>query len=122
ATQKGRTVATAPLMMKDLATAVLKPFKKTTVLGQGDTKFSFLILPEKLQIDIRLVPAESAGAALLYFTGSKDFNVVMRRRAIEQGFLLNEYGLFRAGEHVAGRTEDEVFGALGMKPVPPIER
>ncbi len=102
--------------------AVKRSFKELTMLASGETKVAFVIFPENLQVDIRFVPRESYGAALLYFTGSKEFNVMMRRTAIEHGMLLNEYGLFKDGEYVAGKTEEEVFKKLGIKPVPPETR
>jgi DNA polymerase (family 10) len=70
-------------------------------------------------VDLRVVPAESFGAALLYFTGSKAHNIELRRIAIDRGLLLNEYGLFRGEERLAGRTEQEVYRALGLDWVPP---
>lgn len=102
--------------------AIREAFPDITILGNGETKISFVIFPNNLQVDIRFLPAESYGAALLYFTGSKDFNVMMRKKAIELGYLLNEYGLFKAGEQVAGKTEQEVFDKLGMKFVEPKNR
>ena len=102
--------------------AVEKEFGKVTILGSGETKISFVIFPQNLQVDIRVLPEESYGAAMLYFTGSKDFNVKMRKTAIEMGYLLNEYGLFKAGEYIAGETEKEVFEKLEMKPVLPKNR
>jgi DNA polymerase (family 10) len=106
----------------DTEMAIRKSFDRVTLLGSGETKSSFVIFPENLQVDIRFVPEESYGAALLYFTGSKEFNVMMRKKAIEQGYLLNEYGLFKRGEMVAGKTEEEVFEKLGMEYVPPKKR
>lgn len=105
-----------------LEKAVRKVFPDITMLGSGETKVSFVIFPNNLQIDIRFLPKESYGAALLYFTGSKDFNVMMRKKAIEQGYLLNEYALFKDGEYYKGATEEEVFEALGMKYVEPVKR
>lgn len=105
-----------------LEKAVRKKFLDVTMLGSGETKVSFVIFPNNLQIDIRFLPKESYGAALLYFTGSKDFNVMMRKKAIELGYLLNEYALFKDGEYYKGATEEEVFEALGMKYVEPTKR
>jgi len=101
---------------------ITKLFQTLSILARGETKFAFVIFPQNLQVDIRFVPEESYGAALLYFTGSKEHNVMMRSRAIELGYLLNEYGLFKQGEYVAGATEKEVFEKLGMKFVPPEKR
>lgn len=102
--------------------AITKEFGELTVLGNGETKISFVIFPNNLQVDIRFLPADSYGAALLYFTGSKEFNVKMRKKAIEMGYLLNEYGLFKSGEMVAGETEEEVFEKLNMDFVEPKNR
>jgi DNA polymerase (family 10) len=90
------------------------------VLGQGDTKSSIRILGG-YQADLRIVPADSSGAALQYFTGSKAHNVALRDRAIQHGYKLNEYGLFRVDDdtRVAGETEEGIYGALGMSWVPP---
>jgi DNA polymerase (family 10) len=107
---------------KEAEKNLLKAFENTTILANGETKISFMIFPENLQVDIRFVPPDSYGAALLYFTGSKDFNVMMRKVAITKGYLLNEYGLFKDGEYMAGKTEDEVFEKLGLPITPPDKR
>ncbi|HEX9436656.1 MAG TPA: DNA polymerase/3'-5' exonuclease PolX [Candidatus Limnocylindria bacterium] len=93
------------------------------VLARGDTKSS-VIVKRGLQIDLRVVAPDQFGAALMYFTGSKDHNVRMRGIALKRKLLLNEYGLFRVGEEkggtpIASRTEEEVFAALGMDWIPP---
>ena len=90
------------------------------VLGQGDTKSSVL-LRGGYQADLRLVPAESRGAAMQYFTGSKAHNISVRDRAVQLGFKLNEYGLFRVDDdsRVAGETEEGIYRALGMDWVEP---
>jgi DNA polymerase (family 10) len=88
------------------------------VLGQGDTKAS-VKLGGGLQVDLRVVPAESFGAALLYFTGSKPHNVALRQLALKKGYKLNEYGLFRGTRRLAGRTETEVYERLGLAYIPP---
>jgi DNA polymerase (family 10) len=90
------------------------------VLGQGDTKSSVRIAGG-YQADLRVVAAESRGAAMQYFTGSKAHNVALRDRAIQHGFKLNEYGLFRVAddERVAGASEEEIYDALGIAWVPP---
>src|SRR5437870_5107342 len=84
------------------------------VLGQGDTKCS-VKLQDGLQVDLRVVPEESFGAALLYFTGSKAHNVALRQLAMKKGWKLNEYGLFRGTRRIAGRTEQEIFDRLNAK-------
>lgn len=89
------------------------------VLGQGDTKSSVL-LGGGLQADLRLVPPDSRGAAMQYFTGSKAHNIALRDRALQRGWKLNEYGLFGAdGSVVAGDPEESVYEALGLAWVPP---
>jgi DNA polymerase (family 10) len=116
-----------------------------TVLGRGDTKMS-IRLGRGLQIDLRVVPNKSFGAALQYFTGSKDHNVVLRGMAKDRGLRVNEYGVFRSPErlqkggqtqpaaeeseevdykdvnsplYVAGRTEEDVYAALELPWFPP---
>jgi DNA polymerase (family 10) len=91
------------------------------VLAQGETKTSVRIAGG-YQADLRLVASDSRGAAMQYFTGSKAHNVALRDRAIQHGFKLNEYGLFRIGDddsRVAGDTEEGIYDALGMAWVPP---
>jgi DNA polymerase (family 10) len=90
------------------------------VLGHGETKSSVLTRGG-FQADLRLVAADSRGAALQYFTGSKAHNIALRDRAIGQGFKLNEYGLFRISDEVrvAGEREDEIYAALGLDWIPP---
>jgi DNA polymerase (family 10) len=90
------------------------------ILGHGDTKSS-VRLTGGYQADLRLVPRESRGAAMQYFTGSKAHNIAVRDRAVQQGFKLNEYGLFRVDDdtRVAGDTEEGIYQALGMSWVAP---
>jgi DNA polymerase (family 10) len=91
------------------------------VLGRGPNKASAKIGREGLQVDVRALPRESYGAAMQYFTGSKEHNVAVRTRAVKMGFKLSEYGLFRAEDdtRVAGETEEEVYQALGLAWIPP---
>ena len=90
------------------------------LLMRGPTKSS-VRLRNGLQVDIRAVESRSWGAALCYFTGSKEHNVSMRRIGVEKGLKLNEYGLFEreSGTLVAGATEEEVYEALGLRYVEP---
>ena len=88
------------------------------VLGQGDTKTS-VRLASSLQLDVRVVPRASFGAALHYFTGSKDHNVLLRQIAIKKKLKLNEYGVFRGRTAIAGATEEEVYAALDLPYIPP---
>ncbi|MEJ5368127.1 MAG: DNA polymerase/3'-5' exonuclease PolX [Bryobacteraceae bacterium] len=91
------------------------------VLAKGDTKASARFGAEGLQVDVRVVAPESFGAALQYFTGSKEHNVALRQRALKMGYSLNEYGLFTLeGERrVAGDSEEGVYAALGLSWIPP---
>lgn len=88
------------------------------VLARGDTK-QRVRLRSGLELDLRVVPDESFGAAMQYFTGSKEHNIVIRRRAQERGLKLNEYGLFRGDELVASRSEEDVYAAVGLPWIPP---
>jgi DNA polymerase (family X) len=87
-------------------------------IARGDTKMS-IHLGSGLQVDLRVVPAESFGAALQYFTGSKAHNVILRGRAKAKGLKINEYGVFRGDENIAGRTEQDVYATLGLPVFPP---
>ena len=93
------------------------------VIAAGEKKTSVLTV-RGLQVDLRVVAPDEFGAALVYFTGSKDHNVRVRERAVRKGLTLNEYGLFEkeSGERVAGATEEGVYGALGLAWVPPTMR
>ena len=90
------------------------------ILGHGETKSSIL-LRDGVQVDLRLVPAGSEGAALQYFTGSKPHNIALRDRAIHLRLKLNEYGLFRVSDdtRIAGETESDIYEGLGLRFVPP---
>jgi DNA polymerase (family 10) len=95
--------------------------KVSEVLGHGENKASARVGVEGLQVDVRALPAESFGAAMQYFTGSKEHNVALRQRALKQGYSLNEYGLFRLDDEsrVAGETEEGIYAALGLPFIPP---
>ncbi len=86
--------------------------------ASGDTKASGT-LRNGLQVDFRVLPPESFGSALHYFTGSRDHNIHVRRRAQERGYKLSEYGLFKGKRRIAGETEEGLFGALGLSWIPP---
>ena len=88
------------------------------VFAHGETK-SAVKLKSGLDVDLRVVPKESYGAALNYFTGSKEHNVALREIAIKKGLKLNEYGLFRGQKQIAGKTEEDLYAALGMDYIPP---
>lgn len=88
------------------------------VLAHGSTKSSVRLV-SKLQVDVRVVPEDSYGAALQYFTGSKAHNVVLRQLAQQRGLKLNEYGLFKGDRSVAGVTEESIYAAVELPWIPP---
>jgi len=88
------------------------------VLAKGTTRSS-VVLRCGLQVDVRLVGKSSFGAALQYFTGSKDHNIAIRRMGQQRGLKINEYGVFRFEKRVAGRTEQSVYRALDLPLIPP---
>lgn len=92
----------------------------TRVLSQGPTK-SQVILKNQLQVDLRVISPESYGAALQYFTGSKEHNVKLRTISVKAGYKLNEYGLFKrdTNELVAAENEEQIYTVLGMRWIPP---
>ncbi len=108
-------VADEPEYVMDLFTG-LKRVEK--VLAKGKTKSS-VRLYGGIQVDLRIVEEESFGSALQYFTGSKEHNIEVRKIAIKHGYKLNEYGLFKGEEKIAGKDEEEVYKALGMQWIPP---
>ncbi|MGY5875264.1 MAG: DNA polymerase/3'-5' exonuclease PolX [Candidatus Thorarchaeota archaeon] len=88
------------------------------VISHGETKSS-IRLENRMQIDLRVIPAESFGAGMQYFTGSVDHNVKLRGIAIKMGLKLNEYGLYKGEKKVAGETEEGIYEALGMSWITP---
>jgi len=88
------------------------------ILSAGPTRAS-VILKCGLQVDLRVVKAESYGAALHYFTGSKSHNIAIRRMAQKSGLKINEYGVFRDKTRIAGETEASVYAAVGLSYIPP---
>jgi DNA polymerase (family X) len=90
----------------------------TEIVSQGKTR-STVKLRSGLQVDVRAVEPAAYGAALQYFTGSKSHNVELRIVAQEQGYKLNEYGLFKGSRRVAGKTEQEIYAKVGLDWVPP---
>jgi DNA polymerase (family 10) len=96
----------------------MKPVSR--VLSQGPTK-SQVVLKNQLQVDLRAISPKSYGAALQYFTGSKEHNVKLRTISVKAGYKLNEYGLFtrNTNELVAAENEEQIYSALGMEWIPP---
>jgi DNA polymerase (family 10) len=124
--RRGReTVGDLDLLVTGPAAAALDRFvalpRVEEVLGHGENKASAKVGHEGLQVDVRALPPGSFGAAMQYFTGSKDHNVAIRTRAVKLGFKLSEYGLFRVEDDVkvAGETEAGVYEALGLPWIPP---
>ena len=92
----------------------------SSLIAKGENKVSFY-LANSLQVDVRLLPVNSYGAALQYFTGSKMHNVALRQRALKLGYTLSEYSLARLDDNsvVASKTEEDIYAALGMEWIPP---
>ncbi len=88
------------------------------VWGKGGTKASVHMV-NGFDMDLRVVPSNSYGSALQYFTGSRDHNIVTRKIAIEKGLKLSEYGIFKGAKHIAGATEEEVYKTLGLPWIAP---
>lgn len=114
------------LVVSDDVKAVMDHFGKfpevSEVIARGETKMS-IRTGRHLQIDLRVVPAKSFGAALQYFTGSKQHNVILRGRARQRGLKINEYGVFRVKDdketYIAGETEEDVYATLDLPVFPP---
>jgi len=88
------------------------------IWGKGKTKSS-VRMAEGFDMDVRVIAPESYGAALQYFTGSKEHNIALRKIAIDRGFKLSEYGLFKGSKNIAARTEEEIYRRLGLQWIPP---
>jgi DNA polymerase (family 10) len=88
------------------------------ILGMGQAK-AFVKLASGIDADLLVVPEESWGAALQYFTGSKEHSVQLRKIAISKDFRLNEWGVFKGDKRIAGATEEEVYKTLGLQWIPP---
>ncbi|HXX10604.1 MAG TPA: DNA polymerase/3'-5' exonuclease PolX, partial [Burkholderiales bacterium] len=88
------------------------------VLASGPTRGS-VVLKAGIQVDVRIIPKESYGAALVYFTGSKAHNIAIRRIAQDKGFKMNEYGVFDGDRRIAGETEESVYEAVGLPWIAP---
>ena len=115
------------LVASDEPTEVMEAFTSVgivdRVLAKGDTKSSVLSRTG-LQVDLRVLPVEAWGAAMIYFTGSKAHNIRIREMAVRKGLKLNEYGLFdaKSGDLIVARTEEEVYERLGLPWIPPTLR
>ena len=117
-------LVTGPACAEDRVAAVVEHVAGypliADVIGKGQNKVSFR-LRQGLQVDVRMLPEKSYGAALQYFTGSKLHNVTLRQRALKMGYTLNEYALARLddGSALPSITEEEIYAALGMDWIPP---
>ncbi len=89
-----------------------------TVISKGQTR-STVILSSDIQVDLRAVEEESYGSALHYFTGSKPHNIAIRALALKAGLKINEYGVFKGNKRIAGRNEEDIFGAVGLPYIEP---
>ncbi len=93
------------------------------VLAAGQTKASVIVSPNNVQVDVRIVHNDEWGAALLYFTGSKEHNIALRSMAKQRGWKINEYGVFNMeGKKLAGETEEGIYQLFGMRFIPPEQR
>ena len=106
---------------KKVADAVASLPIVARIVAHGGTKVSF-DLRSGLRVDVRFVAPDQWGAALLYFTGDKEHNIALRKRAIQKGWKLNEYGLFAGEKVIAGREEEGIYKALGLPLVEPTKR
>jgi DNA polymerase (family 10) len=112
------------LVTAELESVVAKRFISipgvTAVLGSGGTKAS-VVIDDRMQVDLRVVPEEAFGAALMYFTGSKGHNIALRRRALDRGLTLNEYSLSEVGTGtvVASSTEADIYHRLDLRWITP---
>lgn len=88
------------------------------VISKGETRSSVLLRSD-FQVDLRVVPRVSYGAALIYFTGSKNHNIAVRKIGVKKGLKINEYGVFKDDDRVAGKTEQEVYKKIGLDFIPP---
>jgi len=108
-------VSTNPKKVMDYFTTMPRVKR---VLAKGSTR-SAVVLKEGLNSDLRVIEAKSFGAAMQYFTGSKDHNVKLRQIAIKKGYKLNEYGIFKNKKYIVGKTEKEVYAKLGLPYIEP---
>lgn len=102
----------------DVCKAFVEYDSVNEILSQGETKAS-VSLRSGLQVDLRVVKRESFGAALLYFTGSKAHNIHLRNIAVDKGYKLNEYGIYKGDEKIVGETEEEIYEFFNMPYIKP---
>lgn len=109
---------------KKIVNSLIRMPKVERVLAAGETKASLLYGETQTQVDIRLVHEDEFGAALLYFTGSKEHNIRLRTLARQRGWKVNEYGVFdlKSGKRLAGKTESEIYALFGIDYITPEKR
>ena len=114
-------IVSSPASRKSVIRSFLRLPGISSVLASGDTKASVMLLEPAVQADVRIVSAQEFGAAMLYFTGSKEHNIRLRKMAKERGWKINEYGLFdnESGRRLAGQTEQGIYEKLGLAYVEP---
>lgn len=125
--RKADTIGDIDLLVTGKKASVLSEYflkypKIKQVLAAGDTKSSVVIGEENIQVDFRVVDADSYGAALFYFTGPKHFNIKIRTIALKKNMKVNEYGLFEGEKKIAGETEKDMFKGLGLDYIDPEDR
>jgi DNA polymerase (family X) len=111
-------IVAASLQMDEVTQHFVQYDAVERVLSHGPTRAS-VELRQGMQVDLRVVPPESFGAALHYFTGSKAHNIEVRTLALKRGLKINEYGVFAGEERIAGDTEESVFASVGLPFIPP---
>lgn len=109
---------------KKIITAITHLTQTEKVIAAGKTRASLLLKTKHVQADIRIVHDDEYGAALFYFTGSKEHNIQLRSMAKQRGWKVNEYGVFddKSGKKLAGKTEEEMYELFGIKFIPPEKR
>lgn len=114
-------IACPPSYRKRIISGFLQLKERKSIIQQGDTKASILLRHHNLQVDLRIVNEAEWGAALLYFTGSKEHNIYLRTLARRKGWKINEYGVFRErdGKRLAGTEEADIYRLFGMSWIPP---
>ncbi|MDP2934363.1 MAG: PHP domain-containing protein, partial [bacterium] len=110
--------ASSSLAAKEIMDYFINMPEVAHVYSRGLTRSS-VKLKNYMDFDLRVVSEESFGAALQYFTGSKDHNIALRKIAIKKGLKLNEYGIYRGKKQIAGETEEETYKILGLQWIPP---
>ncbi len=117
-------VVAPPAKRKSIVQQFISGSQVARVLVKGSTRVSVVLKKPMVQVDVRLVQAHEFGAALLYFTGPREYTIGLRTLARERGLKINEYGIFDVhnGRRLGGATEEEIFAALQLNYVPPEER